>query len=177
MEANLYALYRHPPATATETYRVWCEAHIPAEATVHDIAVLLDDWARTYCSFSIIEGVYHLGWRSPSGVVHDIPFDALLHWMLCAAVPVNPPLPVGSPPLQPMASPQPAPVPNQVSSSESEPSALSLKELEELLSDSESSSVELAATDPKPKFVPESKPTGPRPDTPRPFIDVPISFM
>ena len=47
---DIYALYRHPPVTATEVFRVWCEAQIPAEATVHDIAVLLDSWAREYCS-------------------------------------------------------------------------------------------------------------------------------
>jgi hypothetical protein len=173
METNLYALYRHPPVTATETYRVWCEAQIPAEATVHDIAVLLDDWVRTYCSFSVVNGVYHIGWRSPTGVVHDIPFDAIVHWILCAAVPVKPAQPVSSPPLAPVSVPVPAP--NHVSSSSDSPvelasdelSSLSLRELEELLSDPPS----------EPKFVPESKPAGPRPDTPRPFIETPLPFM
>jgi len=74
---DLYALYRHPPAQATEAFRVWCEAHIPVEATVHDIAVLLDDWVRTYATFYIINEKYHIGWISPSGVRHDVPYDAI----------------------------------------------------------------------------------------------------
>ncbi len=167
---DLYALYRHPPVTATEVFRVWCEAQIPAEATVHDIAVLLDTWARDYCSFTIIDEKYHVCWISPTGTRHDIPYDTLVHWMLCAAVPVKPPESVSSPPLAPVAS-APADPPAVQLDTETTPSNYSDSSSEYQSSSSDSLS--------EPKFVPESKPSvpKPRPDTPRPVIDVPLFSM
>ncbi len=164
---DLYALYRHPPVTATEVFRVWCEAQIPAEATVHDIAVLLDTWAREYCAFTIIDGDYHVCWKSPTGTAHDIPYDTLVHWMLCAAVPVKPPEPVSSPPLAPVAPHAPA-----------DPPAIELSVSTPDTSYSDSSSEYQSSSDSlsEPKFVPESKPSAPkpRPDTPRPTLDMPL---
>jgi len=160
---DIYALYRHPPVTATEVFRVWCEALIPAEATVHDIAVLLDTWAREYCSFTIVDDKYHVCWISPTGVAHDIPYDTLVHWMLCAAVPVNPPQPVSSPPLAPAPATEPH-----------EPPAIQLADAQPAYSDS--SSDHQSSSSEEPRFVPESKPTAPkpRPDTPRPTLDMPL---
>jgi hypothetical protein len=160
---DIYALYRHPPVTATEVFRVWCEAQIPAEATVHDIAVLLDSWAREYCSFTIVNDNYHVCWISPTGVAHDIPYDTLVHWMLCAAEPVKP-VPVGSPPLAPVTS----------QSQTQEPPAIELAVEESAYSDS--SSDHQSSSSEEPRFVPESKPTAPkpRPDTPRPTLDMPL---
>lgn len=167
---DLYTLYRHPPVTATEVFRVWCEAQIPAEATVHDIAVLLDTWAREYCSFTIIDEKYHVCWKSPTGITHDIPYDALVHWMLCAAVPVNPPAPVNSPPLAPIQ--QQTPDPPAVELSVSTPDTNYSDSSSEYQSSSSDSLSE-------PRFVPESKPSAPkpRPDTPRPVLDVPLFSM
>ncbi len=162
---DLYALYRHPPVTATEVFRVWCEAQIPAEATVHDIAVLLDTWAREYCAFTIIDEKYHVCWISPTGTRHDVPYDTLVHWMLCAAVPVKPPAPITSPPLAPVAA--------------ADPPAIKLASNGHSDSSSEYQSLSVSSSDDAsdaPRFVPESKPTAPkpRPDTPRPVIDVPL---
>ena len=161
---DLYTLYRHPPVTATEVFRVWCEAQIPAEATVHDIAVLLDTWAREYCAFTNIGGVYHVCWKSPTGTAHDVPYEALVHWMLCAAEPVKPPAPVSSPPLVPAPAPTPTPELPPIELSEDQPSY------------SDSSSEYQSSSSEEPRFVPESKPTAPkpRPDTPRPTLDIPL---
>ena len=163
---DIYALYRHPPVTATEVFRVWCEAQIPAEATVHDIAVLLDSWAREYCSFTITDGNYHVCWKSPTGVAHDIPYDTLVHWMLCAAEPVKPAVPVRSPPLMP--------TPVIEHEQTQDPPAIELAAEESAYSDS--SSDHQSSSSEEPLFVPESKPTAPkpRPDTPRPTLDMPL---
>lgn len=156
---DLGELYRQPPASSTEAFRVWIEACIPYEATVHDIAVLLDSWAREHCTFTIVEEVYHACWLSTTGTCHDVSYEALVHWMLCAATPVKKKPPVSSPPLPPLVAP------NQSSSDE---------ELDLLL---ESSDASASASNPMP--VPDSKPKCPkpqRPDTPRPTTDGPL-FM
>ncbi len=181
---DLYALYRHPPPTATEVFRVWCEAHIPAEATVHDIAVLLDTWARDYCSFLIIDGKYHVCWISPTGTRHDVPYDTLVHWMLCAAVPVKPPAPVMSPPLAPQVAPVAPPAVELGGSADASASAsaalasataTSASAMNEFQSSLEDSSDSHEFSSPAPKFVPESKPSAPKPvvraDTPRPMLE------
>ncbi len=157
MNMNLEAVYREPPASSTEAYRVWKAAMIPYEATVNDIAILLDSWVRENCTFTIVDGMYHACWQSPTGVAHDVPFDTILHWILCAAQPLKP-VTIKSPPLQPA----PAPVPQELSSLAEESSSLS------------------SPSDPKP--VPDSKPKVPkpcepkpqRPDTPRPTIEGPL---
>ena len=154
MNMNIEAVYREPPASATEAFRVWRAAMIPYEATVNDIAILLDSWVRENCTFTIVDGAYHACWQSPTGVTHDVPFDAILHWILCAAQPLKP-VTIKSPPLQPVA----APAPQELSSLAEESSSLSLSVAED------------------PKVVPDSKPKGPkpqRPDTPRPTIDGPF---
>jgi hypothetical protein len=165
---NLAALYRQPPASSTEAFRVWIEACIPYEATVHDIAVLLDSWAREYCTFTIVEGEYHACWLSATGTCHDVPYEAIVHWMLCAATPVKKKPPVSSPPLQPLVMPE------GIYQSSSEEEFGLLLESSSSAADSAASSTSICPTP-----VPDSKPKCPkpqRPDTPRPTTDGPL-FM
>lgn len=179
---DLTALYRQPPASSTEAFRVWVEACIPYDATVHDIAVLLDSWAREHCTFTMVDGIYHACWLSATGTCHDVPYEALVHWMLCAAVPLKKKPPVSSPPLPPIAAPDDA-LKQMVSEYAATANQSSSEEELELMLESSASDVDISSNDAEssinPKSVPASKPKGPkpqRPDTPMPTIDGPL-FM